>query len=933
MVSADKLIKVGVKYSDQYFEQLKELYIRAYNNNMSFEEFLDETSDYSIGNPMDAGGFNETLTNLVASSINDIRFSRPAQKALMNNIIRQTTGELITNVGEDIKAGVRDIVKRGYNTGTLSHRNVAKEIESTLDGINHKRARTIARTEIKRAQTTSNYIVAKERGANAYKYKCGAKPCDICKKDCGKTYPITDLEHLPPRHPNCYLPDTEVYTNNGWKYFTDITVDDKILSLNPDDGSIQFLDYVKVIETENVYGYMYHIHNKWFDICVTPDHDCFIHQRRDGGKHGRYMEPQFRKPSELNSESKFLRCISTDRENPETINVNGLEFKPEDYAFFMAWYISEGSVLHNPDTAKTHGYPVKITQEIGENREVIQPVLERISDYLGLRLSIGKYGFEFYSKQLHDYLVKLGYSHEKYIPSEVFTLNKECLNIFLDNYVLGDGHERNCSRFNSSERVVFTSSPRLRDDLSYLILLCGYCPSIYVHTEANRRVTHSNGVYTTKRPVYGVRINRTQYTNFSGCTVDEIPYTGKVVCVELPEWHTLWIKRNGKTSWNGNCMCGVTFFKDPNLPDAEPTPGEEPTTNNSNPNADKIKALEDANKELESLINKWKSKGNTRMAATFEKELARNQQELDKLKNPTKSKSSQKRGSTPNDDVINNILADVLKDVGLAEKAPARKSINPNVKIAKNIETTHESNLWEKLAKKYDLELVEASKTRVTFYDEKFETPIQCNIRKNGKWIDYTNQNTKKINIEDILESYKSASDIQKKATPIMKLEGKSTDQGCVLISRDTFELNLYEGAFYKMEDSINGGNVKGAMHHEMWHCVDIRMTDEDAARIQYALNSNMKGSKYKTDVTADRRARKKTGGQQFVSSYARQSGGRNNVYEDFAESGSVMSSDTFLIVDKKGGYGKLTKEEFMEQYPNRARHFQDLMDNGELLW
>lgn len=203
MVSTDKLIKVGVKYSDSYFETLKNIYNNAYRNNESLEEFLNDTQDYSIGNPLEAGGFKDTLTNLIASSTNDIRFSRPAQKALMNTIIRNTTGELIVDVGNDVKQSVRDIVAKGYNTRTLSRQNVADEISSTLDGINRKRARTIARTEIKRAQTTSNYIVALERGANAYKYKCGAKPCDICKVDCGKTYPITDLEHLPPRHPNC----------------------------------------------------------------------------------------------------------------------------------------------------------------------------------------------------------------------------------------------------------------------------------------------------------------------------------------------------------------------------------------------------------------------------------------------------------------------------------------------------------------------------------------------------------------------------------------------------------------------------------------------------------------------------------------------------------------------------------------------------------
>ena len=182
MVSTDKLIKVGVKYTDNYFEQLKKLYIRAYGNSNGFEEFLNETSDYSVGNPLEADGFKDQLTNIIASSINDVRFSRPAQKALMNTIIKQTTGELIVDVGEDVKQSVKDIVRKGYNTRTLSRRNVADEITSTLEGINKKRARTIARTEIKRAQTTSNYVVAIERGANAYRYGCGAKPCDICTR-------------------------------------------------------------------------------------------------------------------------------------------------------------------------------------------------------------------------------------------------------------------------------------------------------------------------------------------------------------------------------------------------------------------------------------------------------------------------------------------------------------------------------------------------------------------------------------------------------------------------------------------------------------------------------------------------------------------------------------------------------------------------------
>lgn len=264
MVSADKLIKVGVRYSDKYFETLKNIYNNAYRNNDSLEDFLNETKDYSIGNPLEAGGFKEQLTNLVVASTNDIRFSRPAQKALMNTIISNTTGELITNVGDDIKAGVRDIVSRGYREGKLNHNRVADEINSKLDGINRKRARTIARTEIKRAQTTSNYVVARERGANAYQYKCGAKPCDICIEDCGEVFPITDLEHLPPRHPNCMcgvsffkdpsLPDVES-TSEEDENNTPITtpsnaVNNSILSNNVKKHFDEFADKTGLANSE-----------------------------------------------------------------------------------------------------------------------------------------------------------------------------------------------------------------------------------------------------------------------------------------------------------------------------------------------------------------------------------------------------------------------------------------------------------------------------------------------------------------------------------------------------------------------------------------------------------------------------------------------------------------------------------------------------------
>nr|WP_295000941.1 hypothetical protein [uncultured Methanobrevibacter sp.] len=579
MVSQDKLIKKGIYLTDNVFDEILKRLSKGIRASDTLEAFITRTKDYTMNNPLVVNGFKDDLLDIILCETNNHKFSRPAQKELVRLTIENRVGDLIVDVGDDIRNSVRDIVKHGYNNN-LSQDEIAENITHRIRVIKNTRARTIARTEIARTATASDYVINKERGANAFTVDCRNTACEVCKRkvltneqhyidnissDKGITgdveFHIDDVENLPPFHPNCYDKETKVFTNHGWKYFYDITEDDKILSLNPETNETEFLDYVKVIKVPNVHGYLHHIHNKWFDACVTPDHDCFIHQRRDGGNRGRYFEPQFRKPSDLTSESRFVRCIDTDRENPSKININGLELDPKDYAFFMAWFLSEGSVLHNPETAKQHRYPIKITQEIESNRELIQPVLERICESIGLKLAIGKSYFEFYSKEFYDYLEPLGYSHEKYIPFEVFTLDKECLNIFLDNYVLGDGHERKPNKYNSVERSVFTSSPRLRDGLSYIVLLCGYYPSIYVHTPKGKVTKHGNGEFKQNHDVYRISINNSNYTTFRTCTVDIVEYTDEVYCVELPKWHTLWIMRDGKVSWNGNCRCVAMFFK------------------------------------------------------------------------------------------------------------------------------------------------------------------------------------------------------------------------------------------------------------------------------------------------------------------------------------------------------------------------------------
>ena len=217
MVSDEKLIKTGIKYTDSLFQELAKRVSRAARHSDSLESFLNLTRGYTSANPLVTTGYQDTLIKLILAETNNHKFSRPSQKELVRVTMEQYIADLITNVGEDIKTSVRDIVEEGYNEG-LSQDEIAERITERIEVIQNTRARVIARTEIARAATVSDYVINKERGATHFTVDCRDTACPICKeaylKNPDRTptgrgmtgdvvFTIDNVDELPPKHPNC----------------------------------------------------------------------------------------------------------------------------------------------------------------------------------------------------------------------------------------------------------------------------------------------------------------------------------------------------------------------------------------------------------------------------------------------------------------------------------------------------------------------------------------------------------------------------------------------------------------------------------------------------------------------------------------------------------------------------------------------------------
>ena len=365
-----------------------------------------------------------------------------------------------------------------------------------------------------------------------------------------------------------------------------------------------------------------------------------------------------------------------------------------------------------------------------------------------------------------------------------------------------------------------------------------------------------------------------------------------------------------------NCRCVPYFYKDDKAEPIETKPKtvEEPPTN------PRIAELEKEISDVQALADKWRSRGNTTMTQKFERDVKRLKEELDGLKNPNTATATNQ--PTDDLDMINDILADVLDEVGIKTKTPKPSEIE------KNIKTSHESNLWETLAEKNGFELTEASNTFVAFHDTNHDTTIRFNIASNDEWIDYTNSNKKARNMEDFLKCYNNAPLNIKKSSPTINVVGSKPYAGVCNLSMDKFEINIARSGYQELALEKGSGNLQHTMMHEMMHAHDMRCADDRPFAIM-AETWWASGNDYKNGITRDRRNKKKNGGKTWVSEYVRTANKRS---EDWADLGGIvafrdMKDKSHAYLYERNEYGEMVKvgyDELKKRYPNRWKVLEE---------
>ncbi|MEW6408347.1 MAG: NAD-dependent epimerase/dehydratase family protein [Patescibacteria group bacterium] len=249
----------------------------------------------------------------------------------------------------------------------------------------------------------------------------------------------------------------------------------------------------------------------------------------------------------------FYFSKNINRKNSKTPFVE--KIKMDDWLEFFGYYITEGCVsirkrkcVINKKIYTRNDYRILIAQDKKnkKNYNKIKNCLERLPFNF---VTSFDHQFCITNKQLANYLLQFGKSHEKYIPRELMDVSRQQLKILFDAMMLGDGNREGDTYYSNSFKLI--------SDFQEILLKIGYAGNIAIHDRRKKRLLYDIHILNQFNKKYIM-------PSYPNRRIQQ--YNGSVYCVNVPN-HIILVRRNGKALFCGNCYdeakrCAETLFMD-----------------------------------------------------------------------------------------------------------------------------------------------------------------------------------------------------------------------------------------------------------------------------------------------------------------------------------------------------------------------------------
>ena len=338
----------------------------------------------------------------------------------------------------------------------------------------------------------------------------------------------------------CYSDDTEVLTSEGWKFIKDVKIGEKVLSREPLTAKLEYKSVLSTQHFKNI-KQLIKIRHRSFELFVTEDHNIFVESKSE--KRFRFIKAKDLK--RLKGGDEGIPSSGGKWNSEEAQEIFG--FDMDIFLNFLGWYISEGCVFKSGTVA--------IAQCVDRKRKLIKDCLDK----MGVNYSETKNLFLVsLPPEVVSYLKSLGKSWEKYIPRIYLDLPPRQLKILFNSLINGDGHKTKRDKDNRQDRYIYyTSSKRLADDIQELILKLGYSASIVERNNIGKKTMYKTRPFNpciTRHLEYQIEVRYTNYFDLRRINKEYIDYNSDVYCISINEWNVIYVRRNGKAVWCGQCV-------------------------------------------------------------------------------------------------------------------------------------------------------------------------------------------------------------------------------------------------------------------------------------------------------------------------------------------------------------------------------------------
>lgn len=335
---------------------------------------------------------------------------------------------------------------------------------------------------------------------------------------------------------HCFDEETEILTLSGWKKYYELQDNDLYATLN-NNGVVEYLPKNKYIEYEYT-GDMIEVDSPFVDLLVTNEHNMYvcITTTKEGRKKQKY---ELVKAKDLvNKSHSYIK------------NSNGISFDgcniPLNIIKLIGFSIGDGNIYNNNLTFHL-GKQRKISflLNILNEENITFSELDKNDGYKTFRIGLStdnvimKY-INLFKKIYND-------NKEKVIPLELIqNMNKEESLALLSGLLESDGSNNN---YNS--KYFCTTSKILADQFQQLALHSGY--------SSNYEKNQKSG-FNSNKVVYRLslitRYNKPEINKTKGLKGNISLISNqkqKVWCINISPYHNVYVRRNGKPVWCGNC--------------------------------------------------------------------------------------------------------------------------------------------------------------------------------------------------------------------------------------------------------------------------------------------------------------------------------------------------------------------------------------------